>query len=161
MFLKSPKTHAPGLFDFLRLELDSLTIDEDTLTLVRLRSSPFPNLGRKLRHCSLVDTLQQDTGRLGCAGLDALGDSELNGMRESDLQRDELLSGIAGADGGRGVFDSSSVTDTNQTQDTNVTFRDAGDVVLEERAGGTCNIDLLDVDKTRIQVHTYPTWHAG
>ena len=58
-------------------------------------------------------------------------------MREADLQRNELLSGVGGADGGRGIFDGSPVTDTDQTQDTNVTFGDTGDVVLEERAGGT------------------------
>lgn len=136
-FLKSQSTCAHSLFDLLRLELDSLAVDEDTFALVRLRSSPFPDLSRKLCHRSLVDTLQQNAGRLGCASLDTLGDAELNGVRESDLQGDELLSGEAGGDGSRGIFNCGPVTDTNETQDTNVPFGDTGDVVLEKRADGT------------------------
>ena len=137
MFLKRQTTCANRLFDLLRLELDSLAVDENTLALVRLRSSPFPDLSRELCHRSLVDTLQQNTGRLGCASLDTLGDAELNGVRESDLQGDELLSWEAGADGSRGIFNGGPVTHTDETQDTNVPFGDTGDVVLEERADGT------------------------
>jgi hypothetical protein len=137
MFLNSPNTCAHRLFDLLRLELDSLSVDEDTLALVRLRSSPLPDLGRKLRHRSLVNALKENAGRLRRAGLDTLGNAELNGVRESDLERDELLSGEAGGDGSRSIFNGSPVTDTDETQDTDMAFGDTSDVVLEKRADGT------------------------
>jgi hypothetical protein len=47
------------------------------------------------------------------------------------------LSGEVGGDGTRSIFNGSPVTNTDETQDTDVAFRDTGDVVLEERADGT------------------------
>lgn len=52
------KKGASRLFDLLRLELDSLSVDEDTLALVRLGPSPFSDFSRELGHNPLVDTLQ-------------------------------------------------------------------------------------------------------
>lgn len=64
------------------------------------------------------------------ARLDALRNAQLDGVRETDFQVNELLAGICGFDRGCRGFDAGPVTDTNQTQDTDVTFRDAKDVVL-------------------------------
>lgn len=77
------RTHC--LFDLLRLELDRFSVDEDTLALVRLRPSPFANLSRKLCDHSLVHTLQENAGRLGCASLNSRRNTDFDGMRESDL----------------------------------------------------------------------------
>lgn len=79
-------TSAQSLFDLLCLELDSLSVDEDTLALVRLWPSPLPNLRRELGHLALINTLQENASGLRCAGLDALRDTEFNGMGEADLQ---------------------------------------------------------------------------
>lgn len=113
---------AHRLFDLLSLKLNRLAVDKDTLALVRLRSSPLPDLCRKLRHLALVDALEQNTGRLRCAGLDTLGDTQLNGVRESNLERNELLAGVGRGDGGCGVFDGGTVTDTDHRQNTDVAF---------------------------------------
>lgn len=131
---KKKDTSAHHLFNLLRLELDSLAVDEDTLALVRLRPSPFADLGGELRHLALVDALQENAGGLGCAGLDSLGNTELDGVREADLQGDELLAGIGGSHGGGLGLDGSPVTDTNHAKNTDVTFRNADDVILEECA---------------------------
>lgn len=118
-------------FNLLGLELDSLAVDEDTLALVRLRPSPFPDLGRKLRHLPLVDALQQNAGRLGSAGLDALGDTKLDWVGEADLQRHELLARVRWLDGRRGGLDGGPVSDTDHTQHADVALGNAGDVILE------------------------------
>lgn len=132
-------TSAHRLFDLLRLELDSLPVDKDTLALVRLRPSPLANLCRKLRHLALVDTLQENTGGLGRAGLDTLGNTQFNWVGEADLQRNELLSGVSRGNGCRLGLDGSPITDTDKTQNTNVAFGYTGDVVLEECSDSTCN----------------------
>lgn len=131
---KKRDTSAPRLFNLLGLKLDSLTIDEDTLALVRLWPSPFTDLGSELRHLTLVDALQENAGRLGCAGLDTLGNAKLNWVGEADLKGDELLAGIGGSHSGGLGLDGSPVTDTDHTENTDVTFRNADDVVLEESA---------------------------
>jgi hypothetical protein len=113
---------ASRLFDLLRLELDSLSVDKDTLALVRLGASPFSDLGRELGHNAFVDTLQQDSGGLRCASLNALGNTELNRVGEADLKRDEFLTGVGGFDGGRLLFNCRPVTDTNHTQNADVAF---------------------------------------
>lgn len=125
------KKCASRLFDLLRLELDRLSVDEDTLALVWLGASPFSDLGRELGHNSLVDTLQQDSSRLRCARHNALGDAQFNWVGKSDLEGNELLAGVVGFNSGRLLLDSCPVTDTNHTQDTDVAFGDAEDVVLE------------------------------
>ena len=126
------KKGASRLFDLFRLELDSLSIDEDTLALVRLGASPFSDLSRELGHNSLVDTLQQDSGGLRCASHNALGNTQFNGVGEAHLEGNELLAGVGGLDGCRLILDGRPVTDTNHTQDTDVAFGDAEDVILEE-----------------------------
>ena len=131
------KKCASSLFDLLRLELDSLSVDEDTLALVRLGASPFSDLGRELGHNPLVDTLQQDSSRLRCARNNTLGDTQFNWVGKADLERNELLAGVVGLDGGRLLLDGSPVTDTNHTQNTDVAFGDTEDVILEERANGS------------------------
>jgi len=141
---KWKNTSAQTLFDFLRLELDSLSVDEDTLALVRLWPSPLPNLRGKLGHLALVDALQKNASGLRCAGLNAFGNTELNGVGEADLQRNKLLSGVSRGNGCGLGFNGGSVTDTNKTQDANVAFGDAGNVVLEKGASGTYNWRLLD-----------------
>lgn len=123
---------ASRLFDLLRLELDSLSVDENTLALVRLGASPFSDLGRELGHNPLVDTLQQDSGRLRCARNNTLGDTQFNRVRKADLEGNELLAGVVGLDGGRLVLDGGPVTDTNHTQHTDVALGDAEDVILKE-----------------------------
>lgn len=115
----------PGLPDLLGLQSDRLSVNEDTLALIRLRSSPFPNLCRKLRHRVFIDALQQDTCGLWSARLDAFGDAQLDGVRETDFQVNKLLAWICRLDSGCGGFDAGPVTDTNQTQNTDVAFRDA------------------------------------
>ena len=125
------------LFDLFRLELDRLAIDKNTLTLVRLGTSPVPNLGRELGHNPLVDALEQDSGRLRCAGLNTLGDTQFDGVRVADLQRNELLAGVGGFDGSRLLLDCRPVSDTDHTQDADMSFGDTEDVVLEECAGGS------------------------
>ena len=95
------------------LELDRLVVNEDPLALIRLGFPPFPNACREIIHNLLIGRLQQDTGRLRGASRDALGNSQLDGMRISQLQRDELLTGVFGGDGRRSWFDTSSVTDTD------------------------------------------------
>lgn len=125
------------LFDLLGLELDRLSVDEDTLTLVGLRTSPISDLSGELSHNSLVDTLEQDSSGLRCAGFDALGDSQLDWVRVADLQGNKLLAGVGGLDGSRLVLDCSPVSDTDHTQYTDVTFGDTEDVVLDERADGS------------------------
>ena len=105
--------HVDYLPDLLRLKLNSLPVDENTLTLVRLRLPPFPNLRRKLRHHLLVAALQQDTCGLGRACLDALWNTQLNRVRVSGLERDELLTGVLGLDSCRRGLDCSPVTDTD------------------------------------------------
>lgn len=127
-------THTQRLFNLLRLQLDSLAVDEDTLALIWLWPSPFADLSGELRHLALVDTLEENAGGLGCAGLDTLGDTELNRVGEADLQGDELLAGIGRGHGGSLGLDGGPVTNTNHTQNTDVTFRNAGDVILEECA---------------------------
>lgn len=157
-------TSAQTLFDLLRLELDSLSVDEDTLALVRLWPSPLPNLRGKLGHLALIDALQEDASGLRCASLDAFGNTEFNGVGEADLQRNKLLSGISRGYGCRLGFNGSSVTDTNKTQDTDVAFGDTGNVVLKKRASGTYNWRLLDLTigpSIHHQDNTYPTSHAG
>lgn len=146
MFQKKKRktdTSAHHLFNLFRLELDSLAIDENTLALVRLGASPFTDLGSELRHLALVDALEENAGRLGCAGLDTLGNAQLNGVGEADLQGDELLAGIRGSDGGGLGLDGSPVTDTDHTEDTDMTFRDADDVVLEKCARCAWTIESL------------------
>lgn len=127
-------TLAQRLFNLLRLQLDSLTVDEDTFALVWLRPSPFADLGGELRHLALVDTLEENAGGLGCAGLDTLGDTELNRVGEADLQGDELLAGIGGSHGGSLGLDGGPVTNTDHTQNTDVTFRNADNMILEKCA---------------------------
>lgn len=124
------KKCASSLFDLLCLELDRLSVDEDTFALVWLGASPFSDLGCELGHNPLVDTLQQDSGRLRCARNNALGNAKFNWVRKADLEGNELLAGEGGLNGGRLVFDGGPVTDTNHTQDTDVTFGDAEDVIL-------------------------------
>lgn len=121
MFQKT-KPLAHSLFNLLRLELDRLPVDKDTLALIRLRPSPFPNLGSELRHHSLIDALQQDAGGLGGTGMDAERNTQLNRVRKADLQRDELLSGVRRSDRGRLGLDGCSVTDTDETQNANMAF---------------------------------------
>ena len=125
------------LFDLLGLELDRLSVDEDTLTLVGLRASPISDLSGELSHNSLVDTLEQDSGGLRCAGFHALGNSQFNWVGIADLQGNELLAWVGGFDGGRLVLHCGSVSDTDHTQYTNVTFGDTEDVVLDESADGS------------------------
>lgn len=131
------KKCASSLFDLLGLELDSLSVDEDTLALVRLGASPFSDLGRELGHNPLVDTLQQDSGRLRCARHNTLGNAQFNWVGKADLEGNELLAREGGLDGGRLVLDGGPVTDTNHTQDTDVAFGDAEDVILEKCANGS------------------------
>lgn len=131
------KKCASSLFDLLRLELDGLSVDEDTLALVRLGASPFSDLGRELGHNPLVDTLQQDSGRLRCARNNTLRDTQLNWVGKADLEGNELLAGVVGLDGGCLVLDGSPVTDTNHTQNTDVALGDAEDVILEECSDGS------------------------
>ena len=122
----SPKEKiCPSLPNLLGLQFDRLPVQENTLALVRLWSPPFPDLRRKLRHHGFVDTLQQNTCWLRSARLDTLGDAKLDGVRETDFQRNELLTGIFRLDGGCCWFDASSVTDTNQTENADVAFRNA------------------------------------
>lgn len=147
-------------FDLLGLELDGLSVDEDTLALVRLWPSPFPDLGRELRHLPLIDTLQQNTSRLGSAGLDALRDPELDGVGEADLERHELLARIRWAHGCRVGFDGGSVSDTDETEHTNVALGNTGDVILEQRAGSTCSQETLEWALTGTQRWKIRTPHS-
>lgn len=116
------KKKCASLFDLFGLEFDRLPVDKDTLTLVGLGASPFPDLGSKLGYNALVDTLQQNSGGLRCAGLDALGNPQFDGMRVSDLQRNEFLTRVGALDRSRLVLDCRPVSDTNHTQNTNVAF---------------------------------------
>ena len=109
-----PNPEASPLFDLLLLQLDGLVVDKDTLTLVGFWYTPLPDLGGEGLDLLFVDALKQDSRRLRCAGLDALGDAHLDGVGETELEADELLAGVflllgAAVDGG-------SVTNTDQTQ---------------------------------------------
>lgn len=59
-------------------------------------------------------------------------------MGVADLQVDKLLPREFGGNGGRGVFDRRTETNTNEAQDRAVAFADAEDVVLEVCACCSC-----------------------
>lgn len=79
-------------FDLLRLQLDRLPINEDTLSFVRLRLPPHPDLSSKLQQDFLLTPLEQNSGRLRCAGCDTSWYRHLNWMRISNLQYNKFLS---------------------------------------------------------------------
>jgi len=77
--------YTPESFDLLRLQFDSLVVDENALPLVRLRLPPHPYLRGKLHYHLFFDTLQQYTRRLRSASFHTEWDSKFNGMRVSNL----------------------------------------------------------------------------
>lgn len=116
--------------DLLSLQPNGLPIEENSFALVGFRFPPFPNLGRELRHHMFINALKQDTCRLWSACFDALWNSQLNRMRKSDFQVNKLLTRVRGFHRCCRGFDAGSVTDTNQTQNADVTFRHSKDTVL-------------------------------
>lgn len=66
------------LSNLLCLQFDRLSIEEDTLALVRLWLTPLSDLRRKLCYNLLVTALQKNTCRLGRACLNALRNPQFN-----------------------------------------------------------------------------------
>ena len=66
-----------ALLDLLSLELNSLIINKDALSLIRLRHAPLPNASRKMRHNFLINALQQDPRRLRRTCLDTTRNSQI------------------------------------------------------------------------------------
>lgn len=54
-------------------------------------------------------------------------------MREAELEADKLLPRVGGLAGA--LFDSCTVSDTYETQNRRVSFRDADDVAVQESPG--------------------------
>lgn len=103
------------LLDLLILQLDRLLVDEDALPLIRFRHPPFPYMRRELHDGMSVHPLQQYPRRLGCACLDALWYSQLDGMRVSDFEVHELLARELGLFRRCGRFDGGSVANANES----------------------------------------------
>lgn len=118
--------------DLLGLQLDRFVVEENTLALVRFWFPPLPNLCRKFSHNLLVNALKKNAGGLRGARFHTLGDPQFNWMRESDFQVDELLAGICGLHCSCLGFNAGPITNTNKTQNTDMTFRNAKDAVLQE-----------------------------
>ena len=74
-----------ALLDLLRLELDSLPIHENALSLVRLRYPPLPDLRRELIHHLFHRPFQKYSRRLRCARFHAEGNAERDWMLVADL----------------------------------------------------------------------------
>ena len=125
--------------NLLRLQLDSLPIHEDALSLVRLRYPPLPDLCRVLVHHLFHWSFQQYTRRLRCACFHAKRDAKLDRMRVADLQRNELLSWVLRLDRDCRGFDRCSVSHSDQSQNGGMSFRYPKDVIVQVCSGGTCD----------------------
>ena len=132
------QTNNNHLFDLLRLQLDRFPVHEDTLALVRLWWPPRANLSRKLRHGLLVGPFEENNGGLGCVGLDSLRNSQLDRMRETNFQVNELLARVFNLRYRDCLgFDRGPETNTNQLEDGDVAFRDTEDVVVKMLTDGS------------------------
>ncbi len=125
-------THS--LLNLLRLQPYSLPIHKDPLSFIRLRLPPRPDLRSELLDIPFIRPLQQDPCRLRRARFHALRNAQLHGVRVPELQIYELLRREGRGDGCGGGLDCRAVADTDEAEDGDVAFGDAGNGVLEEGA---------------------------
>lgn len=118
-----------SLFDLLLLQLNRLVIDKHALALVRLRRPPLAHLARKAHEHLTVGALEQDARQRRRRHRHAPRDAHLDGVREAQLEAEELLAGelLLGA----ALLDAGAVADADEAQDGCVAFGDARDVVAE------------------------------
>src|SRR5687768_13554734 len=132
--------HAVHLLDLLLLQLDRLIVNEHSLALIRLRRPPLPHPTRKRHDHLLIHALNKNSRRLRCRNLDTHWNRLLDGVREPQLEAEELLAGelcfLATA-----LFDCCTVTNTNEAEDGGVAFGDAHDVVVKVGPACACGED--------------------
>lgn len=105
----------PASPDLLCLQSNRFPVKENPLALVGFWFPPLPNLCRKFSDDLLINALEENTSGLWSARFYALWDPQFDGMRKSDFQVDELLTGVCGFHCSCFGLDAGPVTDTNQT----------------------------------------------
>ena len=141
-------------FDSLRLDFDGLAIDKDSLSLVWFRFSPLPNACSKLFDHDFICSFKQYSSRLRGAGGDSFGNSKLDGIRIAQFYYNKFLTRIFWLLIRSCGINRRSISNTVQSQNGSVTFRDTEYMIVQCSSSSAC---ACQTSSYELKTYTDPT----